>query len=1138
MKMHPTFALASLLALVSLGFSVAPSATCVAQESDSQAEAAKPNSEAANRASSNGQPLNGQSLNGQKIGGNETAEAKPRTRGDGRLAPTTSKPSYGKQWALIVGINYEHRDDARETIQDKAALPPLQNAVKDAEQFAHILKTYYQYEEDKLRLLTEKEATKATIEGVLGSLCDASRISEEDSVLVYFSGHGVRTHQGTTFLAHNVKLAQGKPISGHLRLHQDVIELLKQCPAKHKMVILDHCYSGDIFNVGFQPQSNQDRSGKDLLQTSAFQAMASCRATQVALDGEQSVGNSPFTAALIAGLTRLPANGHRHDRVWASRLLSYIVPRFDVESQKPDCRNLVGTEGEFSFIPDPDADFTKFRIDAGDRNLLTAMASRQGGWWFDERPWFIPSVRELILRQWALTNVTNRGAEQVFHIDEDALRNAAAEAFKNKNSYRESVKKQYDLIVRTHGTNNFDAALASIAEELEKNRTKAGSAIPANDTFPAADTHLLAILQHSLGRAEDAQETYKEAIKKYEDLFRKSEDPTYQIPAALCRADYGELLLNELEKSQEAAKQFRASDTGIRTLASNQDAGAVFRLSVLCREADAYLGVNRWPEANRLLDDALDLANSFAADSYFSAHVHRRRAWAQIIQWQMRDARRSFETSNQILANLFRSKRDLEASDDDVVEQPSLNHASMNLFDVAFRESKDFASKIAYLHNLHGIDMALRFQGDTRGAAKQYRSLARHVEGTFSDLIETTTDENLEKQFITRSINTLERLGDCNLFGNPAEVDIKQSVDDYRRARSLVHRVPSNKRDRINATLLYKNAIALAMPDTLIQDTDLAMEMCLRADKIFTPHADDAKGLYWALGSLTTKIVALLHNADRSGSLDYESLSPREELRAAILKCRDEVGQYPHRDQLEILLFATKILLEQGNEQNRFQKLEDSDLLLTFCRIALNPYQFEDRRNPTESTNYLRPYYDAVMKAKLEGPKPPKHVLDLLEIQSEATTGTRYVKSDVAQPVLATYILDGKCWLLLDLPEGESKAISLANIYDVQTIKDTSYSQAGEGSNDNRLVLPLEVSKLLKEWRLAAQQKQIIPVGIASIDVRWEDPVNGFTETIDFDDNSTGDVFSVARASLQGSCPFRLPEGFDEAIPAETVAQN
>ncbi len=255
------------------------------------------------------------------------------------------------------------------------------------------------------------------------------------------------------------------------------------------------------------------------------------------------------------------------------------------------------------------------------------------------------------------------------------------------------------------------------------------------------------------------------------------------------------------------------------------------------------------------------------------------------------------------------------------------------------------------------------------------------------------------------------------------------------------------------------------------------------------------------------------------------------------LHCRDEVGQYPHRDQLEILLFATKVLLEHGNEQNRFQNLEDSYLLLTFCRIALNPYQFEDRRYATESTAYLRPYYDAVMRAKLDPINPPKHVLDLLEIQSEATTGTRYVKSDLAQPVLATYILDGECWLLLDLPQGESKAISLANIYDVQTIRDASFAVVDQGNSDG-LVLPREVVKMLKEWRLLAEEKQLASAGLASIDLRWKDPVNGFSETIDFESSDLGGDVTSAKRTYHGYCPFRLPEGYAPAIAPESVAKN
>jgi hypothetical protein len=141
-----------------------------------------------------------------------------------------------------------------------------------------------------------------------------------------------------------------------------------------------------------------------------------------------------------------------------------------------------------------------------------------------------------------------------------------------------------------------------------------------------------------------------------------------------------------------------------------------------------------------------------------------------------------------------------------------------------------------------------------------------------------------------------------------------------------------------------------------------------------------------------------------------------------------------------------------------------------------------------------------------------------LEIQAEATTGKRYVKPDVARPVMATYILDGECTLLVDLPRGTSKAVSLSNIYDVETIHATCNTER------DKLVLPREVVGMLSDWRAGAEGK-----GITEIDFRWEDPVHHLPSLVV--GNSTGNGLvgdsrrSVSRPAI-GQCPFRLPDGF------------
>jgi hypothetical protein len=142
----------------------------------------------------------------------------------------------------------------------------------------------------------------------------------------------------------------------------------------------------------------------------------------------------------------------------------------------------------------------------------------------------------------------------------------------------------------------------------------------------------------------------------------------------------------------------------------------------------------------------------------------------------------------------------------------------------------------------------------------------------------------------------------------------------------------------------------------------------------------------------------------------------------------------------------------------------------------------------------------------------------------------RYVKPDQSQPVLATYILDGECFLLADLPQGESRAISLADLYDVQTIRDACYA------NREGLVLPRQAVEMLSEWLPNASDTELV-----ALDIRWEDPVNDFCASVDLRDADEGDGHTVAKAAYLGSCPFRLPKGFvdaDAQVQPKTMADE
>ena len=143
----------------------------------------------------------------------------PAVRGDKMVASAELSPVYRKKWALIVGVNYAERHDERElSSKNEAALPSLSNAVKDAEGVSSVLQKYYAFKKENVIELLEANASFSAIDSAFGSLCNLEKVGPDDCVVVFFSGHGVRTLRGTSFLAHDVHLAAGAPVSGHLRL--------------------------------------------------------------------------------------------------------------------------------------------------------------------------------------------------------------------------------------------------------------------------------------------------------------------------------------------------------------------------------------------------------------------------------------------------------------------------------------------------------------------------------------------------------------------------------------------------------------------------------------------------------------------------------------------------------------------------------------------------------------------------------------------------------------------------------------------------------------------------------------------------------------------------------------------------------
>ncbi|MEK9669282.1 MAG: caspase family protein [Deltaproteobacteria bacterium] len=158
------------------------------------------------------------------------------------LKPVVEQPSFVAQdtpyryRALLIGNDdYEHWGD-------------LQSAVHDAQTLARVLQEYYQFTEGDIRLLTN-----ATRNDMLGGLRWLQETSQpNDRVLLYYAGHGSVDEEDNT--------AYWVPVDGRRDqdfdwLHNErLLREFRKIDVRHKLLIADSCFSGNLLTRGFQNQ--------------------------------------------------------------------------------------------------------------------------------------------------------------------------------------------------------------------------------------------------------------------------------------------------------------------------------------------------------------------------------------------------------------------------------------------------------------------------------------------------------------------------------------------------------------------------------------------------------------------------------------------------------------------------------------------------------------------------------------------------------------------------------------------------------------------------------------------------------------------------------------------------------------------
>lgn len=233
-------------------------------------------------------------------------------------------PAIAKNFLLVIGINnYQH-------------WPKLNNAVKDASDMATVLMGKYNFEFSNVTLVRDEQATRSSIYNGLRSLIE--KVSPQDNLVVYFSGHGYfdpLLNEGYWIPVDAEVNSSGDYIS-----NTEILKILGNINSQHTFLVADACFSGALFADSRRGYTENVEKFKSRW------GLASGRLETVS-DGE--IGdNSPFAKRVIQFLRE-----NEKDKFAISELVQYVKMQVAEDTNQTPIGNplrALGDEGgEFVF---------------------------------------------------------------------------------------------------------------------------------------------------------------------------------------------------------------------------------------------------------------------------------------------------------------------------------------------------------------------------------------------------------------------------------------------------------------------------------------------------------------------------------------------------------------------------------------------------------------------------------------------------------------------------------------------------------------------------------------------------------------------------------------------------------------------
>lgn len=250
------------------------------------------------------------------------------------VAPAQPEKFGKKRLALLIGnTNFE----------DNQTFHTLYTPANDVEDFAETLRTYGNFEPVKTLVDARADTIKRAIDNLF------NQAEYDDLVLLYYSGHGYRGHDGRHYLI--AEDSQSDLILSSGIQDTFIHDALKNSRAQHRVIILDCCFSG-AFVSGRKGGTGEPLLLEELAGEGTV-VLASSNTIQHSFL-EETCHNSLFTRYLLRGINTGQADNDQDGFISIDELFKYVDQnvRYTRPDQSP-LKTVSNGEGEIIIARNP-----------------------------------------------------------------------------------------------------------------------------------------------------------------------------------------------------------------------------------------------------------------------------------------------------------------------------------------------------------------------------------------------------------------------------------------------------------------------------------------------------------------------------------------------------------------------------------------------------------------------------------------------------------------------------------------------------------------------------------------------------------------------------------------------------------------